>query len=125
VGCMVVAGNTRIQSLLNFFLNQIVICYCFFQVFERCHIFKGSLNYLYVLKFCPAFWRRDINMYLVFSAFTSRPDALLASCRGCVFFFMLSMSVFLNRRAAARYLALASIIPNPRLIEIRIYRAAV
>jgi hypothetical protein len=36
-----------------------------------------------------------------------------------------SIPVFLNRRAAARYRALASIIPGPRLIEKRIYRAAV
>jgi hypothetical protein len=34
-------------------------------------------------------------------------------------------AVFLSRRAAARYWALASIIPGPRLIEKRIYRAAV
>jgi hypothetical protein len=36
-----------------------------------------------------------------------------------------SKAVFLNRRAATRYRALASIIPGPRLIEKRIYRAAV
>jgi hypothetical protein len=35
------------------------------------------------------------------------------------------IAVFLNRRAAARYRTLASIIPGPRLIEKRIYRAAV
>jgi hypothetical protein len=34
-------------------------------------------------------------------------------------------AVFLNRRAAVRYRALASIIPDPRLIEKRIYRAAI
>jgi hypothetical protein len=34
-------------------------------------------------------------------------------------------TVFLNRRAAARYQALASVISCPRLIEKRIYRAAV
>jgi hypothetical protein len=33
--------------------------------------------------------------------------------------------VFLNRRASARYRALAKIILGPRLIEKRIYRAAV
>jgi hypothetical protein len=33
--------------------------------------------------------------------------------------------VFLNRRAAPRYRALASVISGPRLIEKRIYRAAV
>jgi hypothetical protein len=29
--------------------------------------------------FCPAFWWRDSNLYLVFSVFTSRPTSLLAS----------------------------------------------
>jgi hypothetical protein len=38
---------------------------------------------------------------------------------------VLSSTGFLNRRAAAQYGALASIIPGPRLIEKRIYRAAV
>jgi hypothetical protein len=38
--------------------------------------------------------------------------------------FTSSRAVFLNRRAAARYRVLASIIPGPRLIEKRIYRAA-
>jgi hypothetical protein len=36
-----------------------------------------------------------------------------------------SIAVFLNRRAAARYRGLASIIPSPRLREKRISRAAV
>jgi hypothetical protein len=35
------------------------------------------------------------------------------------------MAVFLNRRAAARYWALVSIITGPSLIGKRIYRAAV
>jgi hypothetical protein len=34
-----------------------------------------------MLWFCLAFWWRDSNVYLVFSAFTSRPTFLLASIR--------------------------------------------
>jgi hypothetical protein len=38
---------------------------------------------------------------------------------------LLPRPVILNRRATARYRALASIIPGPRLVRKRIYRAAV
>jgi hypothetical protein len=31
------------------------------------------------LWFCPEFWWWDINIYLFFSAFTSRPTSFLAS----------------------------------------------
>jgi hypothetical protein len=32
-----------------------------------------------VLWYCPALWWRDSTIYVVFSAFTSRPTSLLAS----------------------------------------------
>ena len=44
-----------------------------------------------MLLFYPAFWSRDMTIYLVFSAFTSKPVSLLATTKASLFFFIVCM----------------------------------
>jgi hypothetical protein len=67
-----------------------LICYSRSQNLN-CATFSKHLLVIFMSWFCPAFWWRDSNMYLVFSVITSRPASLLASIKESVFFFVISM----------------------------------
>jgi hypothetical protein len=66
-----VASVTRIQSPLNFFLNQIWFV-TVVPKYLNCATFSNDLLTIFLPWFCPAFWWRDSNIYLVFSAVTYR-----------------------------------------------------
>jgi hypothetical protein len=66
---VLVAKLTAIQSPLNFFLNQVLICYSHFQICELCHISKTSVICLYViiLPCIPVTREQHIRTYEQFS----------------------------------------------------------
>jgi hypothetical protein len=86
-----VATITRIQTSLNFLLNTILIFLLSFPNDCTMTRFQEICFVIFVSWFFPAFWLRDSNIYLVFSAFTSIPISSLASVHISVFIFMVSM----------------------------------
>jgi hypothetical protein len=44
----------------------------------KCSTVSNDLLPICMFPFCPAFWSRDMTIYLDFSAFASKPTSLLA-----------------------------------------------
>jgi len=78
-----------LQSALNFSWIE----FWFFKVVPR-HLNCSTLSNELLSCFMwhrPAFWFRDMTMYLVLSAFTSRPASLPASAEVSVFFIVCTL----------------------------------
>ena len=56
----------------------VFICLPLFQIFKLCHVFQRSVSY-FVLRFRCTFCWRYVNLYLIFSTFSSISVALLAA----------------------------------------------
>jgi hypothetical protein len=74
----------KIEADFNFFVNEMLICYCCYKN-RNFGTVSNNLLVIYMLWACAAFWWRDMNIHLTFSAFTSRQISFLASNRAFVF----------------------------------------
>jgi hypothetical protein len=59
--------------------------------YPNCCTLSKELSSVFISRLRPAFWSRDMTMYLVLSAFTSRPFSLLATTSASVFYFIVCM----------------------------------
>ena len=62
----------------------------------KCSTLSKELLSVFILWLRPAFWSQDITMYLVFSAFTSRPISSLAASKASVLFFFIECILLPN-----------------------------
>jgi hypothetical protein len=46
------ASIIRIKSALNFYVSEILLSYCRFQLLKLCHILKRPIIYLYIMILC-------------------------------------------------------------------------
>ena len=74
--------DTPQNSWIEFWFVNVVPKYL------NCSTLSKQLLSVFISCLRPAFWSRDMTMYLVLSAFTSRPVSLLAITKASVFFFM-------------------------------------
>ena len=73
---LMIASIPWSQYALSLFLNKILICYSFSQIFDMLYFSKGLLC-TFIFWFCTSFWSGDITMCLDLSALTSSPVSLL------------------------------------------------
>jgi hypothetical protein len=89
--CCMVESTIRIQSLLNFLLNQMFMFYCRSQIFD-CDTFLNCL-----LSSCHDFDLHSVDdaaTYIFFSTFISRPITFLTSIKVSVLKLLCLVSAF-------------------------------
>jgi len=80
-----IAHIPRLQYVLNFFMNGILICSSC-PKYPNCSTISTDLLPVFMLGVYRACWRPDMSIYLIFSAFASRQIFLLATTKTlCVF----------------------------------------
>jgi hypothetical protein len=74
------------RQRVNLFLNRIFVLLRFFPKYLNSSTLWKKLLSVFVVWLRPAFWSRDMTMYLVLSPFTSRPISLLLTNKASVLF---------------------------------------